>query len=183
MLRESSGAMTARQLNAEAKRRGLQPRSSNPLKAVEARLLDLKNKGLVRRASGQPGYVLAPSTNGVSDKDKTSQPGQTSAPKASAKPAQPKAAKESGIKKTPSVAATTTAKAEGRGEQAPLHEIVTNLLKKSRQPLSARHLAEQVLASGFRSESKRFVKVIHTTLSKMNTVEYVPDQGYRLKKT
>jgi hypothetical protein len=185
LLREASGAMTARQLSEEAQRRGLQPRSSNPLKAVEARLQELKNKGLVRRASGQPGYVLAPSANGArTKKDQTRPPGQTGAAKASAKPAETKATtKEGDRKRTPPVAAATPAKAGRGGEQAPLREIVTGLLRKSRQPMSARHLAEQVLASGFRSESKRFVKVIHTTLNKMKTVEYVPDQGYRLKKS
>jgi hypothetical protein len=184
-LREASGAMTARQLSEEVQRRGLQPRSSNPLKAVEARLQDLKNKGLVRRASGQPGYVLAPSANGASKKkDQTRPPGQTGAAKASAEPAQPKApAKEGDRKRTPPDAAAAPAKAGRGGEPAPLREIVTGLLRKSRQPLSAQRLAEQVLASGFQSESKRFVKVIHTTLNKMKTVEHMPDQGYRLKKT
>jgi hypothetical protein len=186
LLREASGAMTARQLSEEAQQRGLQPRSSNPLKAVEARLQELKNKGLVRRASGQPGYVLAPSANDASmmKKDQTRPPGKTGAAKASAEPAEPKAStKESDRERTPPVSAATTAKAGRGGEQAPLREIVTDLLRKSRQPLSARRLAEQILASGFRSESKRFVKVIHTTLNKMKTVEYVPDQGYRLKKS
>jgi hypothetical protein len=65
----------------------------------------------------------------------------------------------------------SAAKAGRGGEQAPPREIVTNLLRKSRQPLSARYLAEQVLASGFQSESKMFVKVILTTLSNMKTVE------------
>jgi len=184
LLREASGAMTARQLSEEVQRRGLQPRSSNPLKAVEARLQDLKNKGLVRRASGQPGYVLAPSANGASKKkDQTRPPGQISAAKASAEPDEPKAlTKEGDRKRTPPDATAAPAKAERGDEPAPLREIVTNLLRKSRQPLSAQRLAEQILASGFRSESKRFVKVIHTTLNKMKTVEHVPDQGYRLKK-
>ncbi|MHB1421751.1 MAG: hypothetical protein ACYC3I_00865 [Gemmataceae bacterium] len=185
LLREASGAMTARQLSEEAQRRGLQPRSSNPLKAVEARLQELKNKGLVRRASGQPGYVLVPSANSASKrKNQTRPPGQTGAAKASAKPAETKATtKEGDRKRTPPVAAAMPAKAGRGGEQAPLREIVTDLLRKSRQPMSARHLAEQILASGFRSESKKFVKVIHTTINKMKTVEYVPDQGYRLKKS
>jgi hypothetical protein len=185
LLREASKAMTARQLSEEAQRRGLQPRSSNPLKAVEARLQELKNKGLVRRASGQPGYVLAPSANGASTKKgETNRPGQTDAAKASAEPAETKATTKGGDRKrTPPVAAAAPTQAGRGGEQTPLREIVTDLLRKSRQPLSARCLADQILASGFRSESKRFVKVIHTTMNKMKTVEYVPDQGYRLKKS
>jgi len=60
MRREADGRMTARQLSEEARRRGFQSAARDPVKAVEARLQDLKNQGVVRRASGQPGYLRTP---------------------------------------------------------------------------------------------------------------------------
>ena len=70
LLRESSGPMTARQLSEEAQRRGYPMTSQNPIKSVEARLQDLKSQGIVRRASGQPGYLLTPDAHRA-NKDKS----------------------------------------------------------------------------------------------------------------
>ena len=59
----------------------------NPIKSMEARLQDLKSQGVVRRASGQPGYLLAPLANRARrEKSRLSQPAQTSIPKAPSKP-------------------------------------------------------------------------------------------------
>jgi len=46
-----------------------------------------------------------------------------------------------------------------------------------------RELAQQALARGFQTESKDFANVISVTLSKMDNVENVPGQGYRLNRT
>jgi hypothetical protein len=71
--------MTARQLSAEAQRRGFQPAARDPVKSVKARLQELKNKGVVRRASGQPGYILGTTTSGASKQNsKPTPPAQTS---------------------------------------------------------------------------------------------------------
>lgn len=43
--------------------------------------------------------------------------------------------------------------------------------------------SQTALASGYRTNSKKFVKVVRIQLRKMATVERVPDKGYRLQKT
>lgn len=180
MLREAAKPMTASQLSAEAQRRGFQPRGKNLVKSIEARLQDLKNKGIVRRASGQPGYVLTASTNGAKKQSsKTRQPSPTSIPKTSAKPKP--AAKKSSAKEA-SAGAATTVKPGKNGEQTSLRDVVTGILKNSRKPLSTRELADQIRATGYHSDSKDFVKIVGNMLSKMDNVEGVPDKGYRLKR-
>jgi hypothetical protein len=63
-----------------------------------------------------------------------------------------------------------------------LAAVVTKVLAKSARPLSARALAEAVLASGCQTKSKDFPNVISACVGKMANVEHVPGQGYRLKK-
>ena len=88
MLGEADGPMTARQLSEEARRRGFQSAARDPVKAVEARLQVLKNKGVVRRASGQPDYLRTPTAHHASkDKSKAGQTAHTNTPKAVNKPA------------------------------------------------------------------------------------------------
>ena len=65
LLREGKQPMTARQLNDAAQRRGYQSSSRDPLKAMEKRLQDLKHQGIVRRAKGQLGFLLASSAKGA----------------------------------------------------------------------------------------------------------------------
>jgi DNA repair exonuclease SbcCD ATPase subunit len=91
-------------------------------------------------------------------------------------------AKKSREQGTPTAEAAKTATSRRRGGQPSLRELVTNILKVSRKPVSARELAEQILASGYHSDSKKFVKVVSIMLWKIDNVEHVPDQGYRLKK-
>ncbi len=43
-------------------------------------------------------------------------------------------------------------------------------------------LAERVLTQGYQTKSKDFTSVISVSLTKMDNVENVPGQGYRLKK-
>jgi hypothetical protein len=174
-LRESSKPLTARQLSEETQRRGFRPSGKNPIKSVKARLQDLKHKGIVRRASGQPGYVLTPSANGAK-KEKSVQ-------KPPAKPIKPgPAAKKSRGKESSSAEAGKSTKPRQQGEQPSLREVLTNVLTNSRKPLSVRELAEQIRATGYHSTSKNFVNVVSVQLSKMPNVERVPDKGYRLKK-
>ena len=184
LLREGGGPRTARQLCEEARRRGYQPSSQNPVKSVKARLQDLKSQGIVRRASGQPGYILTPATDGASkDKSKTSQPAPASTKKVPPKPTKPEpAARKSSSKGSSLAGAARRVQSEPRREQPPLREMLTSILKNSRKPLSAGELAEQILTSGYRSDSKKFVKVVRTQLRKMANIERVPDKGYRLQK-
>jgi hypothetical protein len=189
MLRQAGQALTSRQLQEEAVRRGYQSKSRNLFKTIEVRIQDLKQKGVVRRASGQPGYILARSSDGAKAKTvkKPPQPAPGTTKKATAQvtgSAQPVSATKKANRPSatrPQAAATT--KPLRRGSQPPLREVLTNLLKKSNKLLSGSELAEQALAAGYRSNSPKFVDVVWAMLSKMDNVEHVPDKGYRLKKT
>src|SRR5262249_40363600 len=64
VIRSAGRPLTAKRLVQEVKRRGFKSSSANFTKMVETRLWDLKKQGVVQRASDQPGYVLAPSSNG-----------------------------------------------------------------------------------------------------------------------
>jgi hypothetical protein len=179
LLREAAEPMTGRQLIEEAQRRGYQPKSRDPLKAMENRLQELKNKGIVRRASGQYGFILASSANGASkQKSKPSQPAPTSTPKKPSRPtkAEP-AAKKSSVKAPPA------AKPGRHGGQTPLRVVLTDILKKSRKPLSGSELAKLALKAGYQTKSEKFVDSVWAMLAQMKNVERLPQQGYRLKKS
>jgi hypothetical protein len=184
MLRESSGPMTARQLSEEARRRGFQPAGRDPVKSVEARVQELKSKGVVQRASDQPGYILGPSANGArKEKNNARHPAQSRTPKRPSKPAKPEpAAKKSSGTGSPSAGAARMAKLGRRGEQPPLRVVLTDILKKSRKPLSGSELAQRALAAGYKTQSTKFVDSVWTALGQMDNVEHLPQQGYRLKK-
>ena len=184
LLREAEGPRTARQLREEARQRGYQSQSRDPVNSVENRLQDLKNKGIVRRASGQPGYILTPAADGTSkEKSKARQPAATNSSKAAHKPIKPASAakKESG-KGSASSGSTQKIHTEHREEQPPLRELLTGILQNNRKPRSVAALAVQILSSGYRTDSKRFVEVVRLRLRNMANVEHVPDKGYQLKK-
>jgi hypothetical protein len=162
--------MTARLLVEEAKRRGYQPTSQDPIKAVENRLQVLKSQGIVQRASGQPGFILVSPMNGAKKKKrKASQPAETSTQKVSAKPA----------KSEPTV---KTPQPRRRGGQPPLRVVLTNILKSSRKPLSGSELAERALKAGYKTKSEKFVDSVWSMLGQMDNVEHLPQKGYQLKK-
>ena len=66
--------------------------------------------------------------------------------------------------------------------ELPLPEVVTQVLAKVSEPISARVLAEKVLATGYKTKSKDFINVIWAGVGKMDNVENVPGKGYRLKR-
>jgi hypothetical protein len=171
-LRESGKAMTARQLSEEARRRGFPLKGRNPVKSVESRLQEMKHKHLVQRASGQPGYILTSSTHThKAEKPKTSTPAHKQEGKATAKP----------IKLAPSV---KKAQSGQQGKQLSLRQALTNVLKnKSGKYLSGSELAQLVLASGYKTQSTKFVDAVWSMLGQMDNVEHVRGKGYRLKKT
>jgi hypothetical protein len=173
ILGETGDPMTTRQLCEEAQRRGYRPSTKDPVASVKARLQEMKSEGLIRRAADQPGYVLAPSANGAGKKGKPSRPGPNGSPKSARKLATTKhAGKKKAVKETPGP----------RGKQPPLREVLTQVLSKSRKPLSGSELAEQVLATGYHTDSKDFLNVIWVGLGKMPNVERLPGKGYRIKK-
>jgi hypothetical protein len=170
MLREAGKPMTARQLSEEARRRGLQSASNDPVKPFEARLQELKKKGTIRRAPGQPGYVLATSTNGASaTKPKKAQPAQKEQRNAAVKPGKP----QSDAKPAQPVE---------QGKTQPLREAILNVLKNSRKPLSGTELADRVLKSGYKTTSTKFRDVVWSMLGQMDNVQHVRGKGYQLKR-
>jgi hypothetical protein len=158
VLRETNRAMTAKQLGEELTRRKFPTSSTNITNVIQTRLSDLVKRGLLRRARGRKGVRL---------------------PKAAA-PAPAKPAKAAARK---TKAASPPPKPGLRKGQPSLRSLLTELLKKSKKPVPARELAEQVLATGYKTKSKKFTDVVWTALGQLKGVENVKGQGWRLKKT
>ncbi len=117
LLREGKQPMTARQLNDAAQRRGYQSSSRDPLKAMEKRLQDLKNQGIVRRAPGQSGFLLASSAKSAKKYKSTTSPSTaTSTQKTRSRPtrSEPTAKKIGGNGASPAKAAKTAKESEKR---------------------------------------------------------------------
>jgi len=172
VLREVNRPLTARELGEELTRRKFPTTSGNITNLVQNRLSDLVNRGVLRRAEGQPGVLLAGSRDGT----------KAAAPKGlRGSPAAP--AKEAARKIAPPTVAALPSRPGLRNGQPSLRSFLTDLLQKSRKPLAARDLAEQVLATGYQTKSKDFTGVVWTALGQMNNVENVKGQGWRLKKS
>jgi hypothetical protein len=136
----------------ELKRRGYQSQSRNFPKLLAVRARELKKKGILRAAVGQPGFV----------------------------PAQPSSATKH--KEAPPIRRSSKSQPQRSGQQLPLREVLMQILKKSTKPMTGGQLATAALKAGFHSQSKRFVDVVWDALNKLPNVEHVPNQGYRLKK-
>jgi hypothetical protein len=172
-LRSAGRPLTAKQLVGEVKRRGFKTGSADFTKMVGSRLWDLKQQGIVRRADGQPGYSLAPGVNGsVQHIEPAKAAAQKPAPKSPAKPVQAKAAAKPAPAK-PSA---------GKAAKVPLRELLMRILKNMGVPLKASELAEDVLKTGYRTSSKKFVNNLYVMLGRMDNVEHIEGEGYRLKR-
>src|SRR5207248_965740 len=68
LLREAGRPLTVKELGQEIMRRGFQSQSRNFPKMLAVRTRELKLKGILRRAVGQPGFVLAEPTRGTMPK-------------------------------------------------------------------------------------------------------------------
>ena len=158
IIREAKAPLTAKAIAAELQRRGFFTTSPNLPRIVQVRLNELVHEGVLRR--DQAGVVFGKPTGGSKAKTASSKKGRTKgrAPKGSYREGQ-----------------------DGRN-QASLRSIVTEILAKSTRPLPARELGERAKAKGYVSESKDFASVLRALLSKMNNVESVPGEGYRLKR-
>ena len=82
----------------------------------------------------------------------------------------------------PATAAAAAPTAMVAARELTLAAAVTKVLAASAKPLTSRELAEKVLALGYQSKSKDFINVLWTGIGKMDNVEHVKGQGYRLKK-
>jgi uncharacterized coiled-coil protein SlyX len=180
-LRESGRPLTANQLAEEVLRRGFVSTSGNFAKLTKKRVHELHQQGVLQRAAGQPGFVLAKpaagpkaatGVNGIPDRKPTSAPAGKRAVSA-------KGASANGA---PKRASGPPAKAGRSGKQPPLREVLTDLLRRSKRPVGGTELARQAQAAGYRTASQDFAKVVWVMLATMDNVERVPGEGYRLKK-
>jgi hypothetical protein len=159
VLREANRAMTARELGAELTRRKFPTSSTNITNLVQNRLSDLVKKGVLRRAKGRKGVRLP---RAAAPSPKAPAPAKAAARKTRAASPAP----QSGLRKG----------------QPSLRSLLTELLQTSKKPVPARELAEQVLATGYKTKSKNFTDVVWTALGQLKNVENVKGQGWRLKK-
>jgi hypothetical protein len=164
VLREVNRAMTARQLGEELTRRNFPTTSGDITNLVQNRLSDLVKKGVLRRAKGRRGVRLP----------------RAAAPSPKAAAAKKAAPARAAARKTK--AASPPPKAGFRKGQPSLRSLLTELLQKSKKPVPARDLAEQVLATGYKTKSKNFTDVVWTALGQLKNVENVKGLGWRLKK-
>jgi hypothetical protein len=155
MVSEAMGPITAKQLANEMQKRGFFTASPNLPRIVQAWLYELVGKRILGRADG--GVILGNNAKGAS------------------------AAKTGATKKAGTRKSSSRVGADGHAK-APLRAIVTEVLAKSTQPLAARELAEQAKAKGYVTKSKDLTNVMWAMLGKMDNVENVPGEGYRLKK-
>ena len=182
MLRDQGKPMTASQLAEEAQRRGYQVSGRDPASTIKDRLKTMRNQGLVRKARGRRGFALAAAANGArTEQHKPGVGAAKAAPRAAMHLGKRQAAKAS--RNGPSV----SAKAKGTklaqpGKQPPLRVVLTNILAKSRRPMSGSELAEQALATGYQTSSQKFADNVWAVVNQMDNIEHVPGKGYRLKK-
>jgi hypothetical protein len=187
MIRETGGPLTVKQLALEAKRRGFKSTSRNFPKIVETRTYDLKRTGILQRAADQSGFILAQSTNGQAPaatpaRHPAHKALQRTAPRSVGKAKRLGAAPITGNGKPMKSSAGKPNQRAGAAKQAPLREVITQILKKSSKPMTGAELASQALRAGYRTTSKRFKEVVWVSLNHMENVEHVRDQGYRLKR-
>jgi hypothetical protein len=156
ILHKTQLPLTIKDLVQEVQRRQYATRSNNLRKLVENRVRELVLKGVFRRTADQRGLLLAGASSTPASKSKTSpKPGQATA---------------------------APARRTGRVDQPSLREVLLSLLGKSRRPLSARELGQQVLASGYQTRSNDFTNVVWVALGKLPNVQNLPGKGWRLKR-
>jgi hypothetical protein len=175
VLRKAGRPLTAKHLVQAAKRRGIKSKSANFTQVVEARLGELKKRGVIHRAPDQPGYILAPSPNEPAPKaGPTHSAVAKPTPKAAAKPAR----SAGSAKGKPSAAA-----AAKPARPVPLRVVLQQILKRQKAPMTGSELAREALKAGYQTTSKQFVEAVWKALGSMDNVENVNGQGYRLKRS
>jgi hypothetical protein len=179
MLREAGRPLTVKEMAEGAKRRGFQSTSQRFAKMVQVTVQKMKRKGLLQRAAGQPGFVLAKQGGGKPPSGQTT-PVQVTSPKTASQSRKPTSATKAAgtaVQRPQAPAGTQPA------NRVPLKEVLTQILKQSAKPLSGGELAERVLKSGYQTTSKKFTDVVWAMLPNMDNVEHVLNEGYRLKKS
>jgi hypothetical protein len=189
VLKEVGQPMTIKQLADEVERRKFPTTSQNVRRLVQTRVRELVNKEILEHAKGQPGYVLAQASKGEAlTRSKTTPAAKKRPPKKSSTAKASPRSQLNGRKDQPAPRKDLTKKtpsrpqAERRKAQPPLRVVLTKLLQESTLPKGTGELAQQALATGYRSDSEDFPKVVSVMLSRMENVVNVPGKGFRLKK-
>jgi uncharacterized coiled-coil protein SlyX len=159
IVREAKAPMTAQPLAAELQKRGFFTNSPNLTQIVKVRLNELVRQGTLRRPGDQPGVVI----------------GKPAAGTAKA------AGKKKGRSKRGSAGKSLRVGTDGK-PQPSLRSIVNDILATSSRPMGAQELADQAKVRGYVTKSKSLKNVVWVTLGKMDGVENVSGEGYRLKK-
>jgi hypothetical protein len=157
--------LSVQKLAREVVRRKFPTTSRNVPGLVQTRVGELVRKGVLRRTAGRLGVVLGTAPN--------SQPAVT----------RPRGPARGKGKKAGPRGRTARRPAPGRRQGQPsLREVITEVLRESRQPLGSGQLAQKILATGYKTSSKDFPGVVSVALTKMPNLEKVPGRGFRLKK-
>ena len=164
LVREAKHPMTVKQLTEELLRRKFPTTSKNLAGIVQTRVGELVKKGIFRRSKDRSGVVAA--TAAANGSKVVSSP----------------AVRKPGKSATKTKARSASAAKPSR-KQPPLRVVLTELLRKSKRPLSGSELAEQAQKAGYRSASVDFANVVWVMLKKMENVAHLPGKGYRLKKS
>jgi hypothetical protein len=166
LLREAGQPLTVKQLATEVENRRYPTRSRNINGLVQTKVQVMAKKGLLARAKDQPGYTLPSTRNGH-------------------KAGRVKGHSKGKGRSQPAASARTPPQTQtgGKRKQPPLRVVLTDLLGKSKHPLSTAELATQALAAGYHTTSTNFPVVVGVMLPQMANVENVPGQGYRLKRS
>jgi hypothetical protein len=166
VLKSTGRPMTVQELADELLRRKFPTNSQNLAKMISNKVSEYVKKGLLAHAKDRGSYILAQGKAHSTTKPAkaaTARNGKASNGHASRNGSQPKPV-------------------AGKGQPS-LRSLLVVLLSKSKQPVKAKDLATQVLATGYKTTSKNFINVIWVSLAAMDNVENVPDQGFRLKKS
>jgi len=164
MVRRVKGPVTVKQMAEEVVRQKFPTNSKDISRLVQTRVQELIAKRVFQRLKDHRGVVLA-----GSNRDLNSQAAKAASTKKAVKKA---------------VSSKTTSPVERNGSKQPsLMSLLTEVLAKSRRPLTGRELAEQALAQDYKTKSKNFLDVIYVTLGKMDNIDKIPGKGYCLKKT
>jgi len=138
------------------------------LQLVETEMADLISALATEEPSPAAPSVEAPSAV-------TTPKALPKSPKPAALPAGQAKTTKSSTKAAPKVMPATKA-------TPTLRQLILDILKVARKPITSGDLTKRVLATGYKTNSKRLVKVVGAQLSKMDNIEHVKGQGYQLKR-
>lgn len=154
LVRNANGPVTSKDLHEEAIRLKYPTTSKNFRSVIETRLVELVKAGVLARLPDQSGVVLGEAADTGAAEIASSDEGK-------------------GAKKK--------VRSEKSGKKKSLQAVITKILARSNRPLPSKELARRILRSGYETKSSDFKNVVWVALSKMENVERIPREGYRLK--